>query len=119
MMIKLSDFRKVKDNMHIGTMTFRDYLSFAKEKVIFNPDKKIVQNAELKAMEYNQNTASNEIIPAPSVNLFMIESDNYLVIFDVFTTAMIFNLEERFMDNEVVITFYEVFSLEQARRIIF
>jgi len=117
-MIKLSNFKKVKDDVHIGSMTFREYISFAKEKVIYNPDKSIVQNAELKAIEYNRNAESNEIIPTPSVNLFMIELDNTLAIFDVFTTVMILSLEERFMDNELVIIFHKVFSFEQARRFI-
>lgn len=112
----LTNFEKVKDNVYIGVMTFKDYLSFVKENIVYESHQTILDNAELKAMEYNNNDEINEIM-VPTVNIFYIEEDNSFMIFDTFATVMISNLVERFMNNRLVITFYNVNTLKDAGKI--
>lgn len=112
--LKNLDFEKISDNHYFGTMTFRDYLLSAKENVIKESDRTIVYKAELEATKYNNDTEISEIFISP-VSVFITEDG--ILIFDVFTTRMIFDLEERFMDNKLGVNVYTV-SLAEARKII-
>jgi len=73
----------------------------------------IINLAELNAIEYNDDTDNNYVF-VPPVNLFVTEIG--LMMFDSLNTLMIFDLEERFLDNKIGVGIYNV-SLDKAREI--
>lgn len=107
--LDLTNYEKISDNHYFGTMTFKDYISFAKGKVIKEKDNTIVHNAKLEAIKYNNDINNSEISISPT-DVFI--SEDGIQIFDVFTIRMIFDLEERFMNNKLGINVYTVCTID-------
>jgi len=108
--IDLNKFDKIKDNHYFGVMTFRDYISLVKSK--FNcTDENIINWAELKAIKHNRDKDINDI---PGIIISVFISDNDIEILDNAITLMLFNLEERFLDNKLCIRVFTG-SLEEAK----
>ena len=115
--MKLEDFNfsrleEISENHYLGVTTFRDYVLLMKDKVECD-NNHIIDLAESKA-KYHNNDKENNNVFIPPVNLFLTEVG--LILFDNFATLMILNLEERFMNNELIVVIYTV-SLEKARKL--
>jgi len=115
--MKLEDFNfsrleEISENHYLGVTTFRDYVLLMKDKVECD-NNHIIDLAESKA-KYHNNDKENNNVFIPPVNLFLTEVG--LILFDNFATLMILNLEERFMNNELIVIIYTV-SLEKARKL--
>jgi len=115
--MKLEDFNfsrleEISENHYLGVATFRDYVLLMKDKVECD-NNHIIDLAESKA-KYHNNDKENNNVFIPPVNLFLTEVG--LILFDNFATLMILNLEERFMNNELIVIIYTV-SLEKARKL--
>ena len=115
--MKLEDFNfsrleEISENHYLGVTTFGDYVLLMKDKVECD-NNHIIDLAESKA-KYHNNDKENNNVFIPPVNLFLTEVG--LILFDNFATLMILNLEERFMNNELIVIIYTV-SLEKARKL--
>ena len=115
--MKLEDFNfsrleEISENHYLGVTTFGDYVLLMKDKVECD-NNHIIDLAESKA-KYHNNDKENNNVFIPPVNLFLTEVG--LILFDNFATLMILNLEERFMNNELIVVIYTV-SLEKARKL--
>jgi len=107
-----SRIETISENHYLGVMTIGDYASLIKGVECDNDF--VINLAELKAKEYNDDTETNSVFITP-INLFLTE--NGLVLFDNFSTIMILNLEERFMTNKLVVIVYVVNSEKDAKKI--